>query len=481
MLGRARDLARKVAKQHAETGRLAIAVGAGVFVGSTPFYGFHLAIGAALGQLLRLNQLAILLGEQISLPLIAPFLVYVSVQMGHLLLQGDWLSLTSDGFTLETAGIFFADWLVGSVVVGGGLAVVLGALSYATISIVRYRAWALSSATLAQGQGLPAIAEDAETRRGRRWTGRSRGNGIGYAIFFHTVRVLGRRAGYRLLWLVVPYYFLFAWTTRRNLSRYYERLYGPLGYWTRQRYLFRHLFTFARSIVDSLIVAAGQGDSFDYRDDDLPLLESAYAQGKGVILLSAHVGSWSIANHRLPRVPLNLVMFENEAESIRRFLDRIQGGNRPKIISINDGPSAAILVLQALRCGEMVAMHADRCRGDDAIRRPFLGRIAEFPKGPFLIAAISGAPVLITFSAKYGDRSHHCFAVSPPTAPRAESREDRERVVDQLLEAYASALEAYVRKHPAQWYNFYDYWGDGKGALVADAVKSLATPKNGRE
>ena len=39
--------------------------------------------------------------------------------------------------------------------------------------------------------------------------------------------------------------------------------------------------------------------------------------------------------------------------------------------------------------------------------------------------------------------------------PAGVTRQER---VQSLADAYASALEAVVRRYPDQWYNFYDFW-----------------------
>ena len=40
-------------------------------------------------------------------------------------------------------------------------------------------------------------------------------------------------------------------------------------------------------------------------------------------------------------------------------------------------------------------------------------------------------------------------------------RREREKGATELLTAYAGRLEHYCTKYPYQWFNFYDYWGDG--------------------
>lgn len=129
-----------LARAHATPPRLAVAVALGVLVGCSPFYGLHALIGLALGKLLRLNLVAVFAGTNISVPFVAPFLVFASVQTGHRLLHGRWVSLGVDGLTLEVAGRLFAAWLLGAGLVGAALGIVSGAVTYVVVVRVRAKA-----------------------------------------------------------------------------------------------------------------------------------------------------------------------------------------------------------------------------------------------------------------------------------------------------------------------------------------------------
>ncbi|HTQ78682.1 MAG TPA: DUF2062 domain-containing protein [Thermoanaerobaculia bacterium] len=111
-------------------GRQAAAVGVGVFVGCTPFFGFHLAICVGLARLFRLNQIKTYLASHISLPVVWPFLLLAEVQVGRLLRGAPPLALTVAELRhagLRRCGI---DLLFGSALVGSTLAVLLAGLTY---------------------------------------------------------------------------------------------------------------------------------------------------------------------------------------------------------------------------------------------------------------------------------------------------------------------------------------------------------------
>jgi uncharacterized protein (DUF2062 family) len=96
--------------------RQALAIGLGLYVGCTPFIGFHLALALGLGWLFGLNRFKIYLAAHISNPLVAPFLYALEIQVGTWLRTGHFLSVA----TLHEVRLLglAVDVLIGSVVVG---------------------------------------------------------------------------------------------------------------------------------------------------------------------------------------------------------------------------------------------------------------------------------------------------------------------------------------------------------------------------
>lgn len=110
------------------------AIALGVFVGCTPFYGFHLLICWVVGSLLRLNRLKMYLASNISNPLVAPWLLLAEVQTGSWLRRGSFHELTADTIANGDLSMFGGDLLAGSVVVG---AVLAGAAALGTQAVLR--------------------------------------------------------------------------------------------------------------------------------------------------------------------------------------------------------------------------------------------------------------------------------------------------------------------------------------------------------
>jgi uncharacterized protein (DUF2062 family)/SAM-dependent methyltransferase len=193
MWGRIRELAGRIWREHATPQRLGAAVAVGILVGCSPFFGLHFWIGLGLSIVLRLNKVAVLLGSQVSIPPLAPFLGFASVQVGALLLSGETVELSVDDFAVnnlpELLRHFLLNWIVGGIVVGAGLALP----GFALTSMVVRRRRAQEAAEQAEAGGDDEDNED----QGSADAGRN--DAVWEALVQRaTARYAGARRGHRI-------------------------------------------------------------------------------------------------------------------------------------------------------------------------------------------------------------------------------------------------------------------------------------------
>jgi len=113
------------------TGSAAVALG--VFIGCLPIYGFHLLMCWTVGFAFGLNRLKMYLAANISNPLVAPWLLFAEVQAGAWLRRGSFHPPTLQTIKTTGAAVFGMDLLIGSVLVGGALASLAAAGTYAAV------------------------------------------------------------------------------------------------------------------------------------------------------------------------------------------------------------------------------------------------------------------------------------------------------------------------------------------------------------
>lgn len=173
--------------------------------------------------------------------------------------------------------------------------------------------------------------------------------------------------------------------------------------------------------------------------------------GRGLVVLTAHLGNWDLAGRLLARHlarPTHVVLAPEADADVERFLRRGDGG--PLRFVTRREPTDALPLLAALRRGEIVGLQGDRAlggRGD--VRVPFFGAPAAFPLGPFLLARAAGATVVPAFCVLGADRRYTITIGEPIPLAGGEH---------EALRCWVRALEAAVRAHPEQWFNFFDVW-----------------------
>jgi KDO2-lipid IV(A) lauroyltransferase len=193
-------------------------------------------------------------------------------------------------------------------------------------------------------------------------------------------------------------------------------------------------------------------------------IESALAEGKGLITLTLHLGNYEIglAYLSLLGVPIQVVMRPEEAEAARF---QIAARARPGVTLVAAGDSewAGLDLLLALRRGEIVAIQGDRAFGAADLTVDLFGVPLLLPAGPFRLAQASGAPILLVTMPIVGHWRYRVLAEGPlRVAPGEEG-------LRAVAAEFARRVEGVVARYPTQWFNFYDLWGAGGGAGPRDA------------
>ncbi|MDD5633464.1 MAG: lipid A biosynthesis acyltransferase, partial [Methylococcales bacterium] len=203
-------------------------------------------------------------------------------------------------------------------------------------------------------------------------------------------------------------------------------------------------------------------------------------QKRGAMLLSGHVGNLeicqAIANLR-GHIHLNILIHTKHAEKFNRLLGGSGGSATIQLIEVTElNPGIAIELQNKIERGEFLVLVGDRIpvKGSRTVRTKFLGRDAEFPQGPYLLASLLRCPVYTLFCFSVDGRFHidlELFAESI-RIPRTEPQ--RMQMLDTLVRRYAERLETLCRAQPLQWFNFYPYWNtqsetaEDKAELEAD-------------
>jgi predicted LPLAT superfamily acyltransferase len=289
------------------------------------------------------------------------------------------------------------------------------------------------------------------------WQGKSKGTKFGYSIFIFVVRNFGVVPAYLLLRFVALYFFLFSWSSSKHIFRYFNH-YHRFNKFKSVLKIYSNNFVFGQTLIDKVVVMAGVENRFTYDFDGEENLRKIVAQGKGGILLSAHVGNWEAAGHLLRRLDtrINVVMYDAEHERIKTYLDQVTGGRNFNVIVIRNDMSHVYAIGEALQKNELICLHADRfLEGNKTQELQFLGETAKFPQGPFFLAAGFNVPVSIVFAFKESLTHYHFYGSE---LLRRREEESKLNFSDRLIKTFVADLEEKVKKYPEQWFNYYNFW-----------------------
>jgi len=283
------------------------------------------------------------------------------------------------------------------------------------------------------------------------WDGKTRGNVLGYSIFIFLLRHFGVRPAYSLLRFVALYFVFFTPKATPYIYKYFRKLgYSPVR---AALNIYRNYYVFGQTIIDKVCVMAGFSNKFTYDFNGEEYIVEIGKGGKGGILISSHVGNWEVAGYLFKRLsmPINIVMFDEEHEKIKGYLEGVTGKRSVNIIVIKPNDLSHIFeIKKRLSDNELICLHGDRfVQGSKTVTAKFLGEDALFPYGPFHLAAYFKVPYSFVYSFKASTTHYALSATKPSVCING---------YDDLLKEYVASMEKLVRKYPLQWFNYYDFW-----------------------
>ena len=271
---------------------------------------------------------------------------------------------------------------------------------------------------------------------------------------------LGRSAARGLLYLIAGYFLLFSPAARRAAADWLRRVRGEEGWQPGWRDLFRQFLSFASVVHDRVFLVNNQYGMFDIHLHGHELTIDLREQGRGLMLMGAHMGSFEVLRslgRQQPGLRVVMTMYKKNAQKINQLLSAINPAAELDVVEL--GQVDSMLQLHALLdANTIVGMMGDRALGDEAIRAiPFFGQPAAFPLGPFRMAAVLRRPVIFMVGLYGGGRRydiHFEKLADFSDVPTGERQAQMEAAMDR----YALLLEKYGRMAPHNWFNFYDFW-----------------------
>lgn len=187
------------------------------------------------------------------------------------------------------------------------------------------------------------------------------------------------------------------------------------------------------------------------------VIKEALSGGKGAILLTAHLGNWELGGIVLSQLghPVNVVYFPDGSSRIEKNRTRRRLMRGVKEIKLDPERISPLAMMRALEAGELVALQGDKLFHDSGMKVKFFDAHAFFPRGPVLLAMLTGAPILPCFILMDKD-ARYKIVVEPPI--HAAKTGDREKDIEENLTKVAAVFEKYIGMHYDQWYCLTRFW-----------------------
>ncbi len=182
----------------------------------------------------------------------------------------------------------------------------------------------------------------------------------------------------------------------------------------------------------------------------------ARERGKGVLVLTGHLGAWELSSfyHSLMGMPMGMVIRRLDNPLVDAFVNRIRCLHGNRVIPKDDFARGLIA---SMRAGETVGILMDtNMTPPQGVFVPYFGVMACTASGMARIAAKTGAAVLPGFLLwEENERKYVLhFGEELPVVHTGDAEQDALA----NTAAFTASIEAYVRRYPEQWLWMHRRW-----------------------
>jgi len=189
------------------------------------------------------------------------------------------------------------------------------------------------------------------------------------------------------------------------------------------------------------------------RVEGIDNLTAALKKGKGVIVASAHLGSFTLVGSRLTidGYKASFVARHARNKQIEQIIMRFCRNVGQKIIFSRPIITCMRRCMAVLSRNEVLIIEMDQNFGTEGIPVDFLGHPAMVATGPIRLSLMTDAPIVPAFIIRNPDGTH-VLRIEPSYECRRKGAEDDD--VRDNLQNVIAVVERYIRNYPGQWVNW---------------------------
>ena len=290
-----------------------------------------------------------------------------------------------------------------------------------------------------------------------KWKGVTGGGNFGQRALIFIFRHCNVRVGYAMMYFAMPFYLIFAGKARRASMHYFGWVYG-YGFWKSLWKCWCSYINFGKVILDRFAVFAGQKDRFQVEEDRMDLFNDLMTQPGGFMMVGSHTGNYEICGYLLRQdvKKIYTLVFGGEGEILQRQRNAQWVQNNVEMVPVADDMSHLFVINEALQEGGIVSMPADRLLGSSkSITCKFGQAVADFPVGPFSVAAIRRVPVLAVFVFR---KATYRYKVIVRRIDADENIRQPKARAEAMAKEYVDLLYQQVSENQCQWFNFFEFF-----------------------
>jgi KDO2-lipid IV(A) lauroyltransferase len=275
---------------------------------------------------------------------------------------------------------------------------------------------------------------------------------IGQFIALH----LPLKLGYKIAVFICDVHYIFAGNDRRAVKENLKAIFPEKSDREILKLRIAVFHNFAKYLVDFFrFEKLDEGYiKNNIRIENIRYFDEALSRGKGVIVLTAHLGNWELGGVviALSGYPFWVVALPHKDKRVNNFFNSQRQSKGIGVIPLG---KAVRKSLDVLKENEILALAGDRDFTEKGMILDFFGKPAFFPEGPAAFALKTGASIVPGFMLRNKDdtftlRIERPLEFSPIGNKQMDLRE--------LIMKYKIIIEDYIRRFPDQWYMFRRFW-----------------------
>ncbi|MCX5715926.1 MAG: lysophospholipid acyltransferase family protein, partial [Candidatus Omnitrophica bacterium] len=261
---------------------------------------------------------------------------------------------------------------------------------------------------------------------------------------------------YRIAGAVARVKYMFSRCEKQEMVENLRQVIPGAGEKKLRRYAKEIFINFAMHLVDFLRF---QKVDRVFIDGHIPIpgrhfLDEGLKKGKGVIIVSAHIGSWELGGAVLGVLgyPFNVVALDHKNSRVNDFFVKQRQMKGETVISIHRPGRSCFSCLKEKK---ILTLVGDKDFTNNGAVIKFFGKDTLLPKGPAVLSLKTGATIIPAATIRVrNDNFKLVFDRPIEYTPCGDFEKD----VVNLMRLYITVLECYIRENPTQWYCFRRFW-----------------------